>query len=196
MDPASMIEASPIAAVISNPRLPDNPIIACNQAFMALTGYSEEEIVGHNCRFLAGEGTEAALTETLRAGIKAGQPVLVEILNYKKDGTPFRNALMIAPIFDASGAVEYFLGSQVEVAEDVAASSQRRNQAALAQVNQLSRRQKQVLLQMAAGKLNKEIAHELDLNERTVKMHRSAVFRGLGVRTSADAIRIAIEAGF
>lgn len=191
-----MIEASPIAAVISNPRLPDNPIIACNEAFIELTGYSRDEIVGRNCRFLAGKDTEPALTAALSAGIKAGQPVMAEILNYKKDGTPFRNALMVAPIFDAAGDLEYFLGSQVEVAEDVDQANQTRKEAALVQVNQLSRRQKQVLLQMAAGKLNKQIAYELELNERTVKMHRSAVFRALGVRTSADAIRIAIEAGF
>lgn len=191
-----MIQASPIAAVISNPRLADNPIIACNEAFIELTGYSREEIVGRNCRFLAGEATEPWLTETLRAGIKSGQPVMAEILNYKKDGTPFRNALMIAPIFDSSGELEYFLGSQVEIAEDVAQASQSRREAALIRVDQLSKRQRQVLLHMAAGKLNKQIAFELGLNERTVKMHRTAVFRSLGVRASADAIRVAIEAGF
>lgn len=196
MDPDVLIRASPIAAVISNPRLPDNPIVACNEAFTKLTGYSRDEIVGRNCRFLVGEGTEPELTKALRAGIQAKQPVMAEILNYKKDGTPFRNALMIAPIFDAEGELEYFLGSQVEVAPDVADANQVRKDAALAQVNRLSPRQKQVLLQMAAGKLNKQIAFELDLNERTIKMHRSAVFRALGVRTSADAIRVAIEAGF
>ncbi len=190
-----MIEASPIAAVISNPRLTDNPIVACNQAFIDLTGYSRAEIIGHNCRFLAGVGTEPALTDILRAGIKASQPVIAEILNYKKDGTPFRNALMIAPIFDSAGALEYFLGSQVEVPDEAGQAIPSRRDAALAQVNHLSRRQKQVLLHMATGKLNKQIAFALDLNERTVKLHRSAVFRALGVRTSADAIRIAIEAG-
>jgi DNA-binding NarL/FixJ family response regulator len=60
----------------------------------------------------------------------------------------------------------------------------------------LSRRQREVLLQMAAGKLNKQIAYELGLSERTVKMHRAAVFVRLGVKTSADAIRLAIEAGY
>lgn len=191
-----MIQESPIAAVISNPRLPDNPIIACNDAFIALTGYQREEIVGRNCRFLAGEGTEPALTENLRAGIRAGQPVMAEILNYKKDGTPFRNALMIAPIFDSAGVLEYFLGSQIEIAEDVAEANQSRRQAALERVDRLSRRQRQILLQMAAGRLNKQIAYELGLSERTVKMHRTAVFRSLGVQTSADAIRVAVEAGF
>ena len=191
-----MILASPIAAVISNPRLPDNPIIACNQAFTDLTGYQRDEIIGHNCRFLAGKDTEPWLTEALRVGIKTGQPVMAEILNYKKDGTPFRNALMIAPIFDSAGVLEYFLGSQVEISEDAAQAKQGRQGAALHRVDALSRRQRQILLQMAAGKLNKQIAYELGLNERTVKLHRSAVFRSLGVKTSADAIRVAIEAGF
>ena len=53
-----MIGSSPIAAVMSNPRLPDNPIVECNQAFVTLTGYRSDEIIGHNCRFLGGEDTE------------------------------------------------------------------------------------------------------------------------------------------
>lgn len=191
-----MIKASPIAAVISNPRLPNNPIIACNDAFTKLTGYERSEIVGRNCRFLRGEQTEPWITEALRAGIKAQQAVLVEILNYKKDGTPFRNAVMIAPIFDSTGVIEYFLGSQVEVEPDVGEASGGRKPRALAKVDSLSKRQRQILLLIAAGKLNKQIAYELGLSERTVKMHRSAVLRALDVRTSADAIRIAIEAGF
>ncbi len=196
MNPHDLIRASPIAAVISNPRLPDNPIVACNEAFCTLTGYSENEIVGRNCRFLRGKDTEADRTMALREGIRAQQPILTEILNYKKDGTPFRNALMIAPIFDAAGGLEYFLGSQMEVADTASDAASRRKELALAKVTQLTQRQKQVLLAMARGQLNKQIAFDLALNERTVKMHRTAVFRALGVRTSADAIRIAVEAGY
>ena len=191
-----MIGSSPIAAVMSDPRLPDNPIVECNAAFVALTGYQREEIIGHNCRFLTGPGTEPWLTEMLRNGIRRRQPVMVEILNYKKDGTQFRNAVMVAPIFDAAGELEYFLGSQVEVAEDVARANDARREAAHARVAALSRRQREVLLHMAAGKLNKQIAYELGLSERTVKMHRAAVFTALGIKTSADAIRLAIEAGY
>lgn len=189
---SNMIEASPIAAVLSDPRLPDNPIIACNAAFVDLTGYRPEEIIGRNCRFLSGIDTEASLTEELRAGIREKRPVLVEILNYKKDGTPFRNAVMVAPIFDAEGELEYFLGSQVEVDEKKASIGD----AARKRIEALSRRQKQILQLMATGKLNKQIAYELGLSERTVKMHRSAVLRALDVRTSADAIRLAVEAGY
>ena len=191
-----MIATSPIAAVISNPRLPDNPIIECNDAFVALTGYRSEEIIGHNCRFLTGAQTEPWLIEMLRNGIRRRQPVMVEILNYKKDGTPFRNAVMVAPIFDVDGELEYFLGSQVEISEDIARANDDRRQAAFDRIAALSRRQREVLLQLASGKLNKQIAYELGLSERTVKMHRAALFISLGARTSADAIRLAIEAGY
>ena len=196
MSPSAMIGSSPIAAVMSNPRLTDNPIVECNAAFEALTGYGRDEILGNNCRFLTGDGTEPELTELLRDGIRRRQPVMVEILNYKKDGTPFRNAVMVAPIFGTSGELEYYLGSQVEIAEDVALANDARREAARSRIAALSRRQRQVLLLIAGGKLNKQIAYDLGLSERTVKMHRAAVFAALGVKTSADAIRLAIEAGF
>ncbi|NBU85290.1 MAG: PAS domain-containing protein, partial [Sphingomonadaceae bacterium] len=99
----SLIANSPVASVISNPRLQDNPIIACNQAFKDLTGYDDDEIIGRNCRFLSGAETEPWLSDTIRDGVREKRPVLVEILNYKKDGTPFRNALLVAPIFDTAG---------------------------------------------------------------------------------------------
>ncbi len=190
-----MIENSMVAAVVSNPRLPDNPIIACNKAFMDLTGYAEHEIIGRNCRFLRGDGTEPELTKELRVGIAAKVPVMVELLNYKKDGTPFRNAVMIAPIFDPDGELEYFLGSQVEVPGAAQKTTDNRAVEAREKVAALSRRQREILQCIAAGRLNKQIAFELGLSERTIKLHRAAVLRALGVRTSADAIRMAIEAG-
>ncbi len=191
----TMIENSLVAAVVSNPRLADNPIIACNQAFMDLTGYGPDEIIGRNCRFLRGPGTETDLSEQLRAGIFARVPVMVEILNYKKDGTPFRNAVMVAPIFDAEGEIEYFLGSQVEISAGADATRKDRAAVAREKVETLPKRQREILECIAAGKLNKQIAWELQLSERTVKLHRAAVLKALGVRTSADAIRMAIEAG-
>ncbi len=196
MSPLSMIEKSPIAAVVSDPRLPDNPIVECNAAFIALTGYDRDEIIGRNCRFLRGSGSEPELCEALRAGVRNRQPVMVEILNYKKGGIPFRNAVMVAPIFDADGELEFFLGSQAEVADAGTGEAPSRRAAALDKISKLSRRQNEVLVRMAAGKLNKQIAYELDLNERTVKMHRFAVLKNLAVRTNADAIRLAIEAGY
>lgn len=191
----TMIAASPIAAVISDPRLPDNPIVECNAAFAALTGYEADEIIGRNCRFLSGPGTEPELTDALRSAIHERRPALVEILNYRKDGTPFRNAVLVAPIFGADGNLEYFLGSQVEVdaAGDLPAGRAAR---AREQIDALSPRQREVLKLMAGGQLNKQIAYALSLSERTIKMHRAALLRALGVETTADAIRLAVEAGY
>ncbi len=191
---ADMIAASPIAAVVSDPREQDNPIVDCNQAFVDLTGYSREEIVGRNCRFLAGPGTEADLTSLLRQGIAARRPVMVEILNYKKDGRQFRNAVMVAPIFDAKGELEYFLGSQVEVIQDAKSRENPRRKAAQAEIAKLTPRQCEALKKMAAGKPNKQIAFDMNISERTVKMHIADALRVLGVSTRADAIRLMVEA--
>lgn len=188
------IALSPIAAVISNPRRPDNPIEVANPAFCQLTGYAEPEIVGRNCRFLAGEGTEPWVTEEIRAGIRARRPVLVEILNYRKDGSAFRNGVMITPLFDDQGDLSWFLGSQVDLGEGESLLATRRARAA-AQVKALSRRQREILGHMSQGKLNKQIAWELGIAEKTVKMHRALMLERLGVATSAEAIRLAVEAG-
>ena len=171
-------------------------VVFVNDAFCRQTGYDRDWIIGRNCRFLRGPTTEDDKARVLREGIHRKQPVMVEIINYKKDGTRFRNAVMVAPIFDAEGEVEYFLGSQVELPEEQGAANDVRRNGAAERVERLSRRQKEILVLMAAGKLNKQIAYELGLSERTVKMHRSAVLKGLDVKTSADAIRVAIEAGF
>jgi len=190
-----LIAYSPIASVISDPRDKDNPIIACNAAFIELTGYSEHEILGRNCRFLAGPGTEPWLTEMIRSGVRRRAPVLVEILNYKRDGTPFRNAVLVAPIFDEDGELEFFLGSQVELQPGAPTTNANRRMAASIAVNALTPRQREVLAEMALGHLNKEIAHTLTLSEQTVKMHRALLMTRLGASTTADAIRIAVEAG-
>lgn len=195
MSLSSMIDNSAVAAVISNPRLPDNPIVECNAAFEALTGYRREEIIGRNCRFLAGPNTEPGLTAQIVEAVKERRPVLVEILNYKKDGTPFRNAVLVAPVFDEQGELEYFLGSQMEVAGTAGQAPDRRAKAR-ERIEALPTRQREVLIEMAAGKLNKQIAWNLGISERTVKMHRAAVLNALGVRSSTDAIRIAVEGGY
>ncbi|ABC63043.1 LuxR C-terminal-related transcriptional regulator [Erythrobacter litoralis] len=190
-----LIEASPIASVVSDPRLADNPLIAINQAFTDLTGYSEEECVGRNCRFLAGSGTEPWLTDKIRQGVREHKPVLVEILNYKKDGTPFRNAVLVAPIYDDDDELLYFLGSQVEVDDDQPNMGMARRERAAEMLKTLSPRQLEVTTLVASGLRNKEVAARLGLSEKTVKMHRGLVMEKLNLKTSADLVRIAVEAG-
>lgn len=189
------IALNPIPAVISNPRLPENPIIAVNPAFCALTGYEPEEILGRNCRFLAGPATEPWLTERISQGVREHRPVLVEILNYKRDRTPFRNAVLVAPVFDRDGELEYFMGSQMELPDDDPGLSSTRRQTAVRLVAGLSPRQREILQQIAAGYRSKQIAYRLALSEKTVKMHRSLLLRRLGKTNIADAVRVAVEAG-
>ncbi len=189
-----MIDLSPIAAVLCDPRQMDNPIVHCNAAFVALTGYGRDEVVGRNCRFLSGPTTEPELSERIRQGVRTRTPVLVEIRNYRKDGSAFRNAVLVAPIFDDEGELSYFLGSQSATPEPSDIAS--RTDIARARLEKLSPRQREVLIGMSGGKLNKQIAFELQLTERTVKMHRAALLKALDVRSGADAIRLAIEAGY
>ena len=189
------IGLTPIASVITNPRRGDNPIEVANPAFCALTGYSEGEIVGRNCRFLAGPATEPWLTEQIRAAIRERRPVLVDILNYRRDGSAFHNGVMVTPLFGADGELAWFLGSQVDLGPDAPSLFGDRRARAAVLVKSLPPRQRQVLALVAQGLLNKQIAHDLGISEKTVKMHRALLLERLGVATSADAIRIAVEAG-
>lgn len=189
------IHNSPVATVISDPLLDDNPIIEANQAFLNLTGYTQDEIIGRNCRFLAGEKTESWVSDKIREGIRDQRPILVEILNYKKSGDPFRNAVLIAPIFAEDGNIRYFLGSQVELADMDTGPSTTRHEEAVQMVKTMSPRQLEILRDMASGFRSKQIAYRLNLSERTVKMHRSILLKKLNAGNMADAVRIAVEAG-
>jgi len=191
----STIVNSPIASIISNPRLPDNPIVGVNKAFCELTGYDPDEILGRNCRFLAGPATEPWLTERIHRGTLNRKPTLVEILNYKRCGTPFRNAVLVAPIFLPDGELQYFLGSQVELDDDSTGLLSSRHHRAREIVGTLSPRQREVLQQISAGYRSKQISFNLGLSEKTVKMHRSLILEKIGTHNVADAIRLAVEAG-
>lgn len=190
-----VIGLSPIAMVVTNPRRPDNPLELVNRAFVDLTGYTESEIVGRNCRFLSGDEPQQPGKETLRAAIGAARPALVDILNFRRDGTPFRNGVMIAPLFNDEGELTWFLGSQVDLGNEAEAALYSRRSNATELVAALPTRQREVLQGMARGMLNKQIAWDLKISEKTVKMHRALLLERLGVSTSAEAIRIAVEAG-
>jgi PAS domain S-box-containing protein len=188
------IAHTPIATVITDPRQPDNPIVAANSSFRSLTGYEESELIGRNCRLLAGPGTEEAPRAHLRDAVGKNEPVLIELLNYRKDGSSFRNAVMIAPVFGPDGVLRYFLGSQMAISDGADPPSSLRRQRARSLVDGLTNRQREVLREMMLGYRNKQIAARIGINEKTVKMHRAGLIERLGAPTSADAIRIAVEA--
>ncbi|MFO8044284.1 MAG: PAS domain-containing protein [Halomonas sp.] len=102
---------------LSDPDLPDSPIVYANSVFERLTGYSQEEILGRNCRFLQGEDRDQPELDKIRAALKEHAPVEVTLRNYRKDGTLFHNRLSIQPLRDESGRLIYYLGVQYDVSE-------------------------------------------------------------------------------
>lgn len=109
------IDETGVGVVLTNPKLPENPIIYANKGFVELTGYAIDEVIGRNCRFLQGTDTRQADVQRIRDAIEAQQSCEVEILNYKKNGDSFWNELHLTPIFNDKGELEYFIGIQKDV---------------------------------------------------------------------------------
>jgi PAS domain S-box-containing protein len=127
---AAAVKATRMAMLITDPGQPDNPIIFANHAFCELTGYRQEEVMGRNCRFLQGPQTDPADRARLRRCIEQREDIHIEILNYKKDGTPFWNSLFVSPVRDEAGEVAYFFASQIDVTERKTAEIKTRELAA------------------------------------------------------------------
>jgi PAS domain S-box-containing protein len=108
------IQMTRMPMLVTDPRLPDNPIVFANGAFLDLTGYVHEDILGRNCRFLQGPMTSRATVGQIRQAVTERRPIAAEILNYRKDGTAFWNNLFIGPIFAPDGDLLYFFSSQFD----------------------------------------------------------------------------------
>ncbi|QDX39520.1 PAS domain S-box protein [Salarchaeum sp. JOR-1] len=111
------MEEAPIGILITDPSQDDNPIIYANTGFERLTGYTKEEILGRNCRFLQGEETDPEPVAAMRKAIDNQESVSVELRNYRKDGTRFWNHMTIAPITNDAGDVTHYVGFQEDVTE-------------------------------------------------------------------------------
>ena len=118
---AAAIRATRMPMIITDPRQPDNPIVFADEAFLALSGYAREEIIGRNCRFLQGPETKQADVVKLRAAIESVGDISVDLLNYRKDGSTFWNALYVSPVVDEHGALQFFFASQLDVTDRKAA---------------------------------------------------------------------------
>ena len=124
------LDEAPVGITITDPDLPDNPMVYVNDRFVEMTGYDRDEAVGINCRFLQGPETDEEPVQALRDAISAGEPTTVELLNYRKDGTEFWNRVSIAPIHGEDGSVTEWVGFQ----EDITAFKER--EAALERQNE------------------------------------------------------------
>ena len=109
------IQAVTPGILITDPAQADNPILYASPGFLRLTGYAAEEVLGRNCRFLQGKDTDPAAVARVRAAIRAGEHCTVELVNYRKDGTPFWNELSVSPVRDDGGQLTHFVGVQTDV---------------------------------------------------------------------------------
>ncbi len=109
------VEMTRMPMILTDPRLPDNPIVFANKAFLDLTGYEEHEVLNRNCRFLQGPQTDRESVRALREAIADREAISLEILNYKRDGTRFWNAIFLGPVFGKDGTLLYFFASQLDV---------------------------------------------------------------------------------
>jgi len=115
------IASSSVGIVIADINLPDKPLIYVNPAFEAITGYSRDEVIGRNCRFLQGPDTDPAQLAEIRRAIANHTSCRVTLKNYRKDGTYFWNELLVSPVFDGTGNLTHFIGVQSDVTGEIEA---------------------------------------------------------------------------
>ena len=102
---------------VSDPSLPDNPIVYASQGFLDLSGYTREQVLGRNCRFLQGPRTDQKMVDVIRRGVAEGEDTSVCLLNYRADGSTFWNQFFVAALQDSEGNVVNYVGVQCEVTE-------------------------------------------------------------------------------
>lgn len=103
--------------IITDNLQPDNPIVYCNKAFETISGYSHDEIIGHNCRFLQSQDRSQPERQFIKDSIKQGKDCRVEIRNYKKNGNLFWNELFISPVKNDDGIITHFIGVQNDITD-------------------------------------------------------------------------------
>lgn len=114
---AAAIRATRMPMIITDPRLPDNPIVFANEAFLRLSGYQREEVMGRNCRFLQGPETDEKSISLVRDAIESRTAISIDLLNYRKDGSTFWNALYLSPVSNEEGELQFYFASQLDVTD-------------------------------------------------------------------------------
>ncbi|RZI56912.1 MAG: PAS domain-containing protein [Rubrivivax sp.] len=140
------VQATRMPMVVADPRQPDVPLVFANQAFLEMTGYSPDEVLGRNCRFLQGPETDRSTVALIGEAVRSERELTVELLNYRKDGSTFWNALFLTPVRDEQGQLLYYFSSQLDV------SRRRDAEAAMRQAQKME----------ALGQLTGGIAHDFN----------------------------------
>ncbi len=166
------IETTRMPMLVTDPRQPDNPIVFVNRAFLSMTGYGREEILGTNCRFLQGPGTDRSTVAALSEAIANRMEFTAEILNYRKDGSSFWNALFVSPVYNKNRQLVYFFASQLDV------SRRRDAEQALAQAQKME----------ALGQLTGGISHDFNNLLQVISGHLEIAKRRIQSGKEAEAV--------
>ena len=141
---AAAIRATRMSMIITDPRQSDNPIVFANDAFLKLTGYTRDQVLGRNCRFLQGAATDPQAVEQIREAIDGETDIAIDILNYTSDGRSFWNALYMSPVSNEQGELQFYFASQLDVSDrkqsehQLAAEKERFEQAVRDRTEQLT----------------------------------------------------------
>jgi PAS domain S-box-containing protein len=121
---SKILDSSVNGITLADPDQEDMPIVYANKSFETMTGYGQDEIIGHNCRFLQGDERDQEARFKLREAIDNCQPIEVTIRNHRKNGELFYNHLALTPLFDNEGKLMYYLGVQYDVTAQVKAEEE------------------------------------------------------------------------
>jgi len=179
------VETTRMPMIVTDPHQADNPIIFVNRAFERMTGYTRDELIGTNCRFLQGPETDREVVTELRLAIEEQREFSTEIINYRKDGSSFWNALFVSPVFNRSGDLVYFFGSQLDV------SRRRDAEESLHQAQKME----------SLGQLTGGIAHDFNNLLQVISGHNEVMLALLDhptldaarMRRAGEAVRDAAE---
>lgn len=165
-----------MAICLADPTRPHMPVVFVNDAFVELTGYGRDDALGRNCRFLQGPDTDTRTVAKIRAALDKREVVVVEILNYRKDGSRFWNALHLGPIYDDTGRLVYYFGSQWDVSDVRAARADEQNARIMAR--ELSHRVKNVFaviggLVTVTGRTRGIESEAIEINDRIRALGRA-----------------------
>ena len=197
-DPFSAaVRATRMPMIITNPRDADNPIVFANDSFCRLTGYTREEVLGRNCRFLQGPETDPATVDRIRNAIAATEAIEIDIRNHRKDGSAFWNRLLIAPVNDAAGKLNYFFASQFDVSSErdqlaartrELAAAEARLRAEAAERAQVEEALRQSLKMEAVGQLTGGIAHDFNNMLQAISGSLDLMMRRAGQGRAGEAL--------
>lgn len=185
---AAAVRATRMSMIITDPRLPDNPITFANDAFLSMTGYAREEVMGRNCRFLQGPASDFAEVARIRTAVDRREDVSVDLLNYRKDGTTFWNALYISPVINEEGELLFFFASQLDVTDrkmnefQVSADKDRFERAVAERTRELELSNQDLA---AALEIRTTLLHEVDHRVKN-NMQIIASLIGMQLRTIPD----------